>query len=96
MLQKAASVRGILIVIAILLIANLLVTLLAGSANHATLVTQVGAQNAAPLPLPMANKVQVVQGFSIANMKDVVSLGDGRTFVVSNANGFMVYQVDAR
>ncbi len=94
MLQKAASVRGILIVIAILLVANLLVTLLSGSANHATLVTQVGAQNVGPLP--MANKVQVVQGFSIANMKDVVSLGDGRTFVVSNANGFMVYQVDAR
>ncbi len=92
MLQKATSVRGILIVVALLLITNLAVTLLSG--NQAALISNVTAQQTQPLPVA-ATKVDIVQGFSIKDMKEVVSLGDGRTFVVSNANGFMVYQVNS-
>jgi predicted RNA-binding protein with TRAM domain len=51
------------------------------------------------LPTPMERqagnlRVSSVGGHSVMSLKDVVSLGDGRTFVVSNPNGFVVFQVE--
>ncbi len=43
---------------------------------------------------PKVLAVKSVQGFSVADLKDVVSLGDGKSFVVSNPKGFMVYTVE--
>ena len=39
--------------------------------------------------------VRPVRGFEVTSLKEIISLGDGKTFVVSNPNGFMVYQMDA-
>ena len=42
---------------------------------------------------PTTYQVRSIEGFPVENLKDVVSLGDGKSFVVSNTKGFMVYQV---
>lgn len=34
-----------------------------------------------------------VKGYNVVGLKDVVSLGDGKSFVVSAPDKFMVYQV---
>jgi len=39
-------------------------------------------------------EVKDVKGFAVEGLKEVVSLGDGKTFVVSNSKGFMVYTVE--
>lgn len=38
--------------------------------------------------------VRPVRGYSVNQMKDIIVLGDNKSFIVSNPNGFMVYQVD--
>ncbi|MGI8905431.1 MAG: hypothetical protein ACR2IE_02945 [Candidatus Sumerlaeaceae bacterium] len=40
--------------------------------------------------------VKSLQGFSVADLKDVVAVGDGKSFVVSNPKGFMVYTVETQ
>lgn len=39
-------------------------------------------------------KLKEVGGYKVTDLKDVVVLGDGKSFVVSNTSGFMVYQVE--
>src|SRR5688500_3347642 len=43
---------------------------------------------------PVTYKVSRLEGFAVEDLQDVVSDGDGRSFVVSNSKGFMVYQVN--
>ena len=38
--------------------------------------------------------VKPVRGYEISGLKEIVVLGDGKSFVVSNDKGFMVYQFD--
>jgi hypothetical protein len=38
--------------------------------------------------------VKAVRGYKVAGLKDVAVLGDGKSFVVTNTTGFMVYQLD--
>lgn len=38
-------------------------------------------------------KLLTLNGFPVEDMKDIVALGDGRSFIASNPKGFMVYQV---
>jgi hypothetical protein len=40
--------------------------------------------------------VQPVKGYEVVGLQNVVSVGDGRTFVVSAPGKFMVYQVVTR
>ena len=40
--------------------------------------------------------VKSLQGFSVTDLKEVVAIGDGKSFVVSNPNGFMVYTVEVQ
>lgn len=42
---------------------------------------------------PVTYKLNRVDGVSVEDIQDVVAVGDGRSFVVSNSKGFMVYQV---
>jgi hypothetical protein len=39
-------------------------------------------------------RVSAIGGNQVSNLKEIVSLGDGKTFVVSNPGGFLVYQVE--
>lgn len=85
----------LLIVVAGLLAANLVKT-----SNSADVVpmpsflSSAQAQVAAPVSEP-SRKYQVnsLKGFSVEDLQDIVAVGDGRSFVVSNSKGFMVYQV---
>jgi hypothetical protein len=52
------------------------------------------AQSAANPSTPRRLTVKAVQGFTVADLKDVVAVGDGKSFVVSNTKGFMVYTVE--
>jgi hypothetical protein len=82
-----------LVLIAALLAANLL------RSGKSELVLPIEstaqAQNivSSNTPVPQKVAVKTLQGFTVADLKDVVSLGDGRTFIVSNTKGFMVYTV---
>ena len=38
-------------------------------------------------------RVRSVGGQEVADIKDIIAVGDGKSFVVSNTKGFMVYQV---
>lgn len=64
--------------------------LFVGSAQAQNTSTAVEVQGASAKP---NNSVRSLQGYPVDGLKEVVSLGDGRTFVVSNTKGFMVYQV---
>ncbi|MCX7018034.1 MAG: hypothetical protein WCK47_06710 [bacterium] len=37
--------------------------------------------------------VKPIKGYQVVGLKDVVAVGDGKSFVVSAADKFMVYQV---
>lgn len=87
-------VKVMLVVIAFLLAANLM-----RQNNHATpmassimlpLESSAQAQTGSPA------SVRTVQGFNVADLQSIISLGDGKTFVVSNPKGFMVYTVESR
>ena len=39
--------------------------------------------------------VKPVRGFQVTQLKDIVALGDGKSFVVSSPTGFMVYQLNS-
>ena len=42
-----------------------------------------------------ATDVKPVKGYAVSNIKDVVAVGDGKTFVVAAPDKFMVYRVDS-
>jgi hypothetical protein len=96
-MQKDRFGKTMLVVIAALLAANLfrskaeLVLPLESSAQAQNVVSSNPGNSASP---PKKLLVRNIQGFSVADVKEVVSLGDGKTFVVSNPNGFMVYTLE--
>jgi hypothetical protein len=51
-------------------------------------------QNEFSRTTPRNYRVKTLDGFAVADLKDVVAVGDGKSFVVSNTKGFMVYQLD--
>lgn len=89
-------VKLMLVAIALLLAANLFRTRESGGAL--SLVSTAHAQNMgnANPPAPVAKRYEMkrVDGLAVEDLKEVVSLGDGKTFVVSNSKGFMVYTVE--
>ena len=77
----------------LVLVAGLLVANLLQSQSSSSLVGSAQAQDATVIPPPTSYKVRSLEGFTVEDLKDVVAVGDGRSFVVSNSKGFMVYQV---
>ncbi len=85
--------RTMLAVIAVLLALNLAVT--AGSRITPLFESSAQAQvNKGIGDRSRTYDVKPVRGFEITGLKEVISLGDGKSFVVSNEKGFMVYQFD--
>jgi len=88
-------VRSMLAVIAVLLAANLIVLAATRGQQGVAVDSVAQAQvRTTPTPVPSASTVKAVKGYSVDDLKEVISLGDGKTFVVSNPKGFMVYRVD--
>lgn len=82
-------VKIMLVVIAVLLGANLL------KPNGALLSSQAQAQVMKGVGEQAKRyDVKAVRGYEVKSLQDVVALGDGKSFVVSNPNGFMVYTYD--
>ena len=86
--------KTMLVVIAVLLGLNLLFTagdrIMAPFESKAQAQVLKGAGDGARM-----YDVRAVRGFEVTALKEIISLGDGKTFVVSNPTGFMVYQMDA-
>lgn len=90
----------LLTVIAVLLLLNLF----KGSDKPlATLESKAHAQSdgrivqvaATPVLRQASNlRVAAIGGNQVTGLKDMIPLGDGKTFVVSNTSGFLVYQVE--
>ena len=61
-----------------------------------SIVGSAQAQTVTPTPTTPQRPdiVRNLNGFPVEELKEVVALGDGRTFIVSNDQGFMVYQVN--
>lgn len=76
------TTKVLMAAIAILLVANLFRT--------ADVVPSVQAQN------NTVTEVIALNGFAVGGLKDALSLGDGKTFVVTTPDKFMVYQVRTR
>jgi hypothetical protein len=88
-------VRGMLAVVAALLVANLVMLAATRGKQGVTIESIAQAQMARNTPVPQVNStVKPVKGYSVDDLKEVISLGDGKTFVVSNPKGFMVYRVE--
>ena len=85
--------RTMLAVIATLLALNLAFT--AGSRIMPLFESRAEAQiNKGSGDRVRTYDVLPVRGFEITGLKEVISLGDGKSVVVSNEKGFMVYQFD--
>lgn len=83
-------IKMMLVLIAVLLALNLMRTNQTGlfsSPAQAQVIKGIGEQ-------ARRYDVKAVRGFQVNGLQDVVVLGDGKTFVVSNQNGFMVYTID--
>jgi hypothetical protein len=80
-------VKLMLVVIAVLLAVNLV------KPGTSLFTVPVNAQTSDPA---RRYDVAPVKGFQVAGLKDVVAVGDGRSFVVSKPDGFMVYQIGER
>jgi len=88
-------VKVMLVVIAALLVFNLFRPQTAQTTLELpSLVSSAQAQTSQNTDsTPTTYKVRSLNGFSVADLKDVVAVGDGKSFVVSNPKGFVVYQV---
>ncbi len=86
-------VKIMLVVVACLLAANLLKPDAGGQAVVLpSILPTAHAQDNVPAPA-QNYQVKSIKGFSVEDLRDIVAVGDGRSFVVSNSAGFMVYQV---
>ncbi len=92
--------KFMLVVIAALLAANLLNSNSSDAGSSAEIAlpnilssAQAQSNNRRTEEKPITYKVNRLEGFAVEDLQDVVSVGDGRSFVVSNTKGFMVYQV---
>jgi len=84
--------------ILLVLVAGLLVANLLQSQSSPFVTGNAQAQNATvatPVPQDVTYTVRTVGGFPVENMKDAIAVGDGRSFVVTNTKGFMVYQIQS-
>jgi hypothetical protein len=90
-------IKFMLTLVAGLLAANLFALAFKSSSSPAELfVSAAHAQDAnvnTPAPSSQNITVKALKGFMVQDLKDVVAVGDGKSFVVSNPKGFMVYQV---
>jgi hypothetical protein len=93
-MSNSRFMRGGMAIIAILLLANLAVMIATGGNRGIELANVANAQSRSRVEEPRVSSVRSVQGFQVDDLKEVVSLGDGKTFVVSNPKGFMVYTVE--
>lgn len=87
-------VKLMLVLIAGLLAANLMQP--AGESHTISIPSVLPSANAqvnATTETTGRSRVSRLEGFSVEDLQSVVAVGDGRSFVVSNPKGFMVYQV---
>lgn len=85
-----------LAVVAVLLAANLAQSVFSPDSSASGQLLLSGAQaqsNRTPTPSVQNFSVRSLKGFQVEDLKEVVAVGDGQSFVVSNSKGFMVYQV---
>lgn len=82
-------VKIMLVIIAVLLALNLV------RPGTSVMTTPATAQviTTTTLPPPTLD-VKPIKGFTVAGLKEIVAVGDGKSFIVSRADGFMVYRVD--
>lgn len=88
-------VKIMLVIIAVLLAANLLRP--AESRPPALFVSSAQAQQSGQYSTAAASaslSVTAIGGYRVSDLKEVVAVGDGQSFVVSNPNGFQVYRVE--
>lgn len=82
-----------LVVIAVLLAANMMKSksgatpLLFESAAQAQVTKKTGDYT-------QTFDVKPVRGYEVTGLKQIIALGDGKTFVVAGPDKFMVYQID--
>lgn len=87
-------IKIMLVVVAGLLAGNLVQSMVSNSAPSApSFVSSAHAQSRTDAPVPVRYEVKAIKGFPVKDMQNVVPVGDGRSFVASNSEGFMVYQV---
>ncbi len=85
-------VKIMLVMIAVLLAANLL-----RPADRPFAPLESSAQAQSPSTIASSNginRVTAIGGFRVSDLKEVVAVGDGKSFVVTNPSGFQVYRVD--
>lgn len=90
---KDRTIKGLLAICALLLACNFIATLYPGKSS-VNVLSNAEAQNSRNAPRRPVYNVKDIKGFTVNDLKEIVPLGDGKTFVVSNPNGFMVYQVE--
>lgn len=88
-------IKIMLAVVAGLLAANLLQSMFSDSNASSQLFLSAAQAQTTQQPTPAAQNyaVRSLKGFTVEDLQDIVAVGDGRSFVVSNSKGFMVYQV---
>ncbi len=84
-------VKIMLVVVAVLLAGNLLQSLF--SSATPSLISSAQAQSRNNSSNTERYEIKSLKGFTVKDLKSIVSVGDGRSFVASNSDGFMVYQV---
>lgn len=85
-------VKAMLVVIAAMLAANLL-----RPSDQPFVTLESSAQGQAPGTVASSNgvnRVTAIGGFRVSDLKEVIAVGDGKSFVVTNPSGFQVYRVD--
>lgn len=90
------QIKVLLIIIAGLLAANLCQSMFKSQSSPADVFVnaaqaQSNSSNRGQKALPPT--VRSLKGYTVEDLRNVVALGDGQSFVVSNTKGFMVYQV---
>jgi hypothetical protein len=91
-MQNNRFMQIMLVVIAALLALNLV----KGDRSLLSVATPAQAQLTVPWGQGGSRTIDCkpVRGYTVNQLSNVAILGDGKTFIVSNPTGFMVYQVD--
>lgn len=94
--MKDRTIKGLLITCAVLLAGNIIATFYPGKSSVSVIPNaEAQSSNRSNTQPRIVYNVKDLKGFSVSDLKEIVPLGDGKTFVVSNPNGFMVYQVES-
>lgn len=93
-------IKIMLTLVAVLLAANFVQSYLTSPASPTELfIGNASAQTRTVHTNPVSQRleegytVKAVKGFPVEDLKEVVPLGDGMSFIATNSKGFMVYQV---